>query len=87
VQDDADDNIIMTVYRRARMNLFLCTAYRPTVDDWLMMQYCRCNFIMRTHLQGGPTKWHPFGIWVSCLVRCIIYFAMFLYSRIIFMRP
>jgi len=36
-------------------------------------------------IQGVPKKWHPFGIWASSLVRCIIY-AIFVHSCTIFIK-
>ena len=47
---------------------------------------CRFDKSKRSERSTGwAKKWHPFGIWVSFVVRCII-FAIFVYSRIIFIK-
>ena len=46
-----------------------------TINNWIMIPHTHL------HYTGWAKKWHPFGIWVSSLPRCII-FATCVYSRI-----
>jgi len=77
-------------HRDARLSLkyrYRSTLQIPYTTDRLSVrnallqsdQLSRCCLVNN----AGQKKWHPFGIWVPSLFRCLI-FAIFVYSRIIY---